>query len=80
MCQVWSITDTPGAVSKKKSINVFRYAATATGLSTGVINGKTIHLLLKYLVQECVMCQMELGISIYRHVFLLLLLVGIETE
>ncbi len=52
MCQVWSITDTPGAVSKKKSINAFRCAATATGLNTGVINGKTIHLLLKYLVQE----------------------------
>jgi hypothetical protein len=38
MCQVWSITDTPGAVSKKKSINVFRCAAIATGLNTGVIN------------------------------------------
>lgn len=43
MCQVWLITDTPGAVSKKKSINVFRYVATATGLSTGVIKCYSIH-------------------------------------
>lgn len=42
MCQVWSITDTPGAASKKKSINVFHCAATATGLSTGVINALTV--------------------------------------
>jgi hypothetical protein len=30
--------DTAGAESKKKLINAFRFAATATGLSTGVIN------------------------------------------
>ena len=62
MCQVWSITDTPGAVSKKKSINVFRYAATATGLSTGVINAQKHQML-------PIVCAKHLQHLLIRHVF-----------